>query len=177
MITLKQEELAREHRSTAGLDPSLQDPRALNLFQSPQPKTERMPRLYRETAAKPLMNESGIESNRFVTRIASRQENKLVLVNLSDVLWIQSKGNFACLHTRDGDFDCRTTMNDLFVRLDPNCFLRVHRSAIVNLNHVVEFDLPRYGNGSVNLTNGRHLPISRTGRMALRRTLLTRSYE
>lgn len=141
------------------------------------PRTERIPTLYREIVARSSMNDGGSENRRFLTRIAARLENKLVLLQMKDVFWIQSKGNFACLHAQTGDFDCRTTMNDLSMRLDPDCFLRVHRNAIVNLNHVLEFDLPRYGNGFVHLSNGASLPISRTGRMALRRNLLTRSYE
>lgn len=68
-------------------------------------------------------------------------------------------------------------MNDLYKRLDPDCFLRVHRNAIVNLNYVVEFVLPRYGNAFVYLQDGQALPISKTGRKALRRNLLSIPYK
>jgi DNA-binding LytR/AlgR family response regulator len=55
--------------------------------------------------------------------------------------------------------------------LDPNRFLRVHRNAIVNLDHVAEFHLPPAGNMFVKLSNGRSLPLSRGNRSILRRRL------
>jgi len=110
-------------------------------------------------------------------RIAVRLDERIVLVQMQDVFWIQSKGNLLCLHLEGSDYDCRMTMKDLHVKLDPDRFLRIHRNAIVNLDHVLEFDLPRSGNAFVRLRNGKVLPISRTGRLELRRSLLTRSYQ
>jgi DNA-binding LytR/AlgR family response regulator len=116
------------------------------------------------------------DRSRYLGRMAVRLDDKLVLVHLREVLWIQSKGNLLCLHLKDINYHCRIPMKDLCMNLDPDCFLRIHRNAIVNLNYVVEFDLPRYGNAFVRLRNGTALPISRTGRMTLRRSLLSRSY-
>lgn len=115
------------------------------------------------------------EERKFLARIGVRAGDKIVPVQLREVFWIQSKGNLLCIHLRDMDYDCRITMKELSLQLDPTRFLRVHRNAIVNLDHVVEFDLPRHGNAFVLLRNGKALPISRTGRMALRRSLLPRS--
>ena len=125
---------------------------------------------------RPVTDYREIPSSRHLERIAVRCGEKLVLVHLREVLWIQSKGNFLCLHLVGSDCDCRMTMKDLTGMLDSSCFLRIHRNAIVNLDYVVEFDLPRYGNAFVHLCNGKALPISRTGRAALRRTVLSRSY-
>lgn len=109
----------------------------------------------------------------FLGRIAIAVGDKIVLLFLSDVLWIQSKGDMVCLHERNADYDCRMPMTDIHKRLDPRTFLRVHRSAIVNLDHVAEFSLPKLGNAFAHLRNGQALPISRTGRSALRRHLLS----
>lgn len=117
-----------------------------------------------------------VDSPHYFVRVAVRLQNKLILVRLSDVFWIQSGGNFLRLHLRETYHDCRMTMKELLKHLDPDCFLRVHRNAIVNLDYVVEFDLPRYGNAFVQLRDGKMLAISRTGRMALRRRLRTHDY-
>ena len=116
------------------------------------------------------------ERSRFLDKMVVRLDDKLLLVHLREVVWIQSKGNLLCLHLLCADYDCRRTMKDLSMMLDPNCFLRVHRNAIVNLDYIVEFDFPRYGNAFVRLRNGKALPISRTGRVALKRNLFARSY-
>jgi len=116
------------------------------------------------------------ERSRFLGRMVVRLDEKILLVQLREVLWIQSKGNLLCLHLQNTDYDCRMTMKDLSRMLDPSYFLRVHRNAIVNLEYVTEFDLPRCGNASVRLHNGKALPISRAGRAALSRNLWSRSY-
>jgi DNA-binding LytR/AlgR family response regulator len=125
--------------------------------------------------AHPISLEMKADRVRFLSRITVKLRDKLVPVHLQDVLWIQSKGNLLCIHLQDAHYDCRMTMKEMSVNLDPACFLRVHRNAIVNLDHVVEFDLPRYGNAFVLLRNGKALPISRTGRAVLRRSLLPRT--
>lgn len=113
--------------------------------------------------------------SKFLGRLAVRVDDKLILVRLADVLWIQSRGNLLRLHVPEAGYDCRMTMKDLQMQLDPDRFLRVHRNAIVNLDYVVDFQLPRYGNAFVHLRNGKALPISRTGRLVLRQTLLARN--
>jgi DNA-binding LytR/AlgR family response regulator len=113
---------------------------------------------------------------KYLERMALRVEDKIVLVCVRDILWIQSHGNLLWLHLQAAKYEHRMTIKDICTRLDPDHFLRVHRNAIVNLDHVTEFDLPRCGNASVHLRNGKTLPISRTGRVVLRRSLLSQSH-
>ena len=137
---------------------------------------EVIPRQESQTSAALHQGENeGRERSRYLGRVVVRLGDKLLLVHLREVLWIQSKGNLVCLHLPSKDYDCRMTMKELSSVLDPNYFLRVHRNAIVNLEYVVEFDLPRNGNAFVRLSNGQALPISRTGRAALSRSLWSRS--
>jgi two-component system LytT family response regulator len=101
-----------------------------------------------------------------------RVGERVVLLPLQELIWIQSKGDWICLHSISGDYDCRMTMTELVARL-PDSFLRVHRNAIVNLLHVSEFILPPSGNAFAKLRNGKALPISRRGRSELRHYLLS----
>lgn len=113
---------------------------------------------------------------KFLTRMAVRTEHRIVLVSLHDVVWIQSHGNFVRLHLQSTTHIHRMTIQDLCSRLDPEHFLRIHRTAIVNLDHVVEFALPRHGSALVYLNNGLALPISRARRPELRRGLLSHAW-
>ena len=112
----------------------------------------------------------------FLSRMAVRIDDKVRLIHLRDVLWIQSNGNYIRLHLNEADYDYRVTMKDLSSRLDPRSFLQIHRNAIVNLDYVADFHLPRAGNASVQLKDGKALPVSRTGRMALRRKVLSSTF-
>ncbi len=111
----------------------------------------------------------------FLSRMPVKVGDKIVLLYTRDIVWIQSKGNWICLHSQTADYDHRMTMADLQTQLDPNVFLRVHRNAIVNMNHVLEFSLPRKGNAFVYLRNGKALPISRYRRSELRQYLRSSS--
>lgn len=108
---------------------------------------------------------------RFVERLAVEVNEKIVLVRVGDIHWIQSCGKHVRLHVGETSHLLRQSMRGLEVLLDPNRFLRVHRNAIVNLDHVAEFHLPLAGNMSVKLSNGRSLPLRRGNRSILRRRL------
>ncbi len=99
----------------------------------------------------------------FLRRMAVQVGDKVILLFVRDILWIQSKGDLIRLHGKNGDYDCRMTMADLQKKIDPRTFLRLHRNAIVNLDHAVEFTLPRSGNAFVHLSNGRHCPSVAAG--------------
>jgi DNA-binding LytR/AlgR family response regulator len=118
----------------------------------------------------------GIARTNYLNRMTVRAGDRIVLVPVRDVLWIQSHGNLLQLHLHNASYEHRMTIKDLYKRLDPEHFLRIHRNALVNLDHVVDFDLPRQGNAFVHLRNGKALPISKTMRLVLRRGLLSQSY-
>jgi two-component system, LytTR family, response regulator len=110
-------------------------------------------------------------SLQFLQRLAVEVNEKILLVRVNDIHWIQSCGKQVRLHVGETSHLLRRSMCSLEALLDPNRFLRVHRNAIVNLDHVAEFYLPRAGNMFVRLSNGRSLPLRRGNRSILRRRL------
>lgn len=113
---------------------------------------------------------------KYLNRMTVKAGDKIVLLPVRDIVWIQSHGNLLQLHLNAASYEHRMTIKDMYRRLDPEHFLRIHRNALVNLDHVVDFDLPRHGNAFVHLRNGKALPISRAVRLVLRRGLLSQSY-
>ena len=113
---------------------------------------------------------------KYLSRMSVKAGDRIVLIPLRDVVWMQSHGNRLRLHLQNASYEHRMTIKDMCSRLDPEHFLRVHRTAIVNLEHVVEFQLPRSGKALVHLSNGEVLPVSRPARTALKRGLLSQAY-
>ncbi len=111
------------------------------------------------------------ERPHFLKRVAAESGETIVLINVSDILWLQSFGNHIRLHVRGANHLVRQTLKNFQTMLNPNHFLRVHRNAIVNLDHVHEFFLPPEGNMYVKLDNGTCLPLRRANRALLRKTL------
>ena len=122
-------------------------------------------------AAQELNQESPAGKRRFLQRLAAESEGSIVLLNVQDVLWLQSFGNHIRVHSGNSTHLVRCTMKNIQAILDPGHFLRVHRNVIVNLDHVVEFFLPATGNMFVKLDNGACLPLRRAARASLRRLL------
>ena len=75
---------------------------------------------------------------RQLRKIPTIKQNRVMLVDVHSVSFIRSEGHYTWVHTAQGGQFCNITIGDLESRLDPNQFLRVHRSYIVNLVQVDE---------------------------------------
>lgn len=75
---------------------------------------------------------------RQLRKIPTIKQNRVMLVDVSGVSFIRSEGHYTWVHTAQGGQFCNITIGDLESRLDPQLFLRVHRSYIVNLAQVDE---------------------------------------
>ncbi len=75
---------------------------------------------------------------RMLRKIPTIKQNRVLLVDVPSVSFIRSEGHYTWVHTGQGSQFCNLNIGDLEGRLDPQLFLRVHRSYIVNLSHVDE---------------------------------------
>lgn len=90
------------------------------------------------------------------------------LVAAADIEWAQAAGNYVNLHVRGHDYPLRSTMNGIESRLDHGRFVRIHRSYIVNLDHIGSIEPLDAGDARVHLRDGSALPCSRRYRESLR---------
>ena len=84
-------------------------------------------------------------------------------VNVDEIQWIEAADYYCCLHVGAKNFMLRETIKQLAETLDPEKFVRIHRSIIVNVNRVQEIFREGRSEGSVSLTNGQRLKMSRAG--------------
>jgi two-component system LytT family response regulator len=91
------------------------------------------------------------------------------VVRADEVSWAGSASNYVELHVRGRAYLVRITMNQLEERLDPGSFIRIHRSAIVNLASIDAIDHTVHGEFSVRLKDGTMLPLGRRYRHRLLR--------
>ncbi|MFW6079788.1 MAG: LytR/AlgR family response regulator transcription factor, partial [Gemmatimonadota bacterium] len=71
-------------------------------------------------------------------RLVVRSRGRIRLVDPDEIDWIESDRNYVRLHTGDRTHLLRHTLGGLAERLDPERFVRIHRSTLVNLDRVVE---------------------------------------
>lgn len=103
-------------------------------------------------------------------RFEVRAGTRVLLVPVADVDWIEGAGYYSMLHAGSDTHLLRETMQALEQRLDPSRFLRVHRSAIIQLPRVREL---RDAASEVVLQSGVVVPVSRSRRAALSAALGT----
>jgi two-component system, LytTR family, response regulator len=87
--------------------------------------------------------------------------------DLNEIEWIEAADYYSCLHVSGKQLMLREPIKDLAETLDPAKFVRVHRSAIVNIGYVSEILREGRNEGWVLLTDGRRLKMSKTGWQAL----------
>jgi two-component system, LytTR family, response regulator len=88
-------------------------------------------------------------------------------VDVGDIEWVEAADYYSCLHVGTKNLMLRETIKQLADTLDPRTFVRVHRSAIVNLGHVREVLREGRNEGWVLLSSGQRLKMSKTGWQAL----------
>jgi two-component system LytT family response regulator len=91
-----------------------------------------------------------------------------------EIRWIGAEENYVRICTGAETHLLRETMTGVEQKLDPKKFLRVHRSAIVNLQYVKEFRTEAQGDFIVQLVNGQKVAMSRSYHSRIDR-LLARS--
>jgi len=111
------------------------------------------------------------EQQNYLTRLMIKVSGRVVLLKVNEIDFIEADGNYAKLHVGRKAHLLREKMHDLEGRLDPERFVRIHRSVIVNLDRIKEMHPHFNGDYIVVLEDGRQLRLSRTRRDHLERLI------
>jgi two-component system LytT family response regulator len=106
------------------------------------------------------------------TRVAVPSAHRLVMLDWVDVDWIEAADNYVKLHVGRTEYLLRRTLTSLEQQLDATQFVRVHRSAIVQVDRIVELRPESHGDSTLRLRGGHSLTLSRTFRERVERLLL-----
>ena len=85
----------------------------------------------------------------------------------SQIVWIEAARSYVHFNLRNRQLLHRISLRELEERLDPADFLRIHRSAIVNVHHIERTHADRHGTHSVELANGEMVRVGRKYRLQL----------
>ncbi len=107
------------------------------------------------------------EQQKYLTRLMIKSSNRMMLLKVDEIDFIEADGNYAKLHAARKTHLLREKMNDLEGRLDPAKFVRIHRSVIVNIERIKEMHPHFNGDYLVVLDDGRQLRLSRSRREQL----------
>ena len=104
-------------------------------------------------------------------RLVVKSGGRVFFLRTEEIDWIEAAGNYVRLHLGEESHLVQGTMSRLEGRLDPKLFLRVHRSAIVNITRIKELHPLFHGEYLIKLANGGELTSGRGYRDNLQRLL------
>jgi two-component system, LytTR family, response regulator len=107
----------------------------------------------------------------YLTRITVRTAHRMLVVRVADIDWIEAADYCAKLHVGAAAHVVRVSLGALERLLDPATFVRVHRSAIVNLEKLKEIVSDSSGDGIVVLGDGTKVRLARSRRATVDRLL------
>lgn len=104
-------------------------------------------------------------------RLVVKSAGSTRFIRVVDIDWIEAAGVYVTLHVAGKELLYRTALNELAERLDARRFVRVHRSAVVNIESIVRLEPISHGEFDVLLKDGSRTRVSRTFRAQLENRL------
>lgn len=112
-------------------------------------------------------NRSSYDSHIFV-----QKSEKLLNLPVDEIVYLEASGDYTILTTKNDQFVSSSGIGKLEEILNPETFIRVHRSTIINLNSLKEIEKHFNGGMVVKMTNGKSFPVSRTYAKLIRKKVV-----
>ncbi len=97
----------------------------------------------------------------YLDRLIIKSKGRVSFLKTDEIDWIEAQGKYVMIHAGQESHLIRDAMNNLESELDPKKFVRIHKSAIVNIDQIKELQPLFHGDFRVILRNSTELTISR----------------
>ncbi len=104
-------------------------------------------------------------------RLVIKAKGRVIFLDLEEIDWVEAAANYVRLNVGKESYLLRETISRTSERLDPNQFIRIHRSTIVNVRKIKELIPVNSGEYIVVLKNGKELSCSRGYRAFLQKVI------
>ena len=101
------------------------------------------------------------EERKYPERLIVKSSGRVFFVRTEEIDWVEASGNYVKIHTKNDAHLLRESMKNMEGRLDPKTFVRIHRSAIVNIDRIKELEPWFHGEYIVIMRDGTRLTASR----------------
>ncbi|MCY7408946.1 MAG: response regulator [Chitinophagales bacterium] len=104
-------------------------------------------------------------------RIVVKSGNKIKIISLPEVIYFEAADDYVNVVTAEGSFLKNKTMNFFEHSLDPLQFVRIHRSYILNVQHITRIEVYEKENYVAILKSGKQIPVSKSGYARMKEVL------
>ena len=110
-----------------------------------------------------LLEERGLKENsNYPSRLFVQKSEKLVNLPVQNIVHLEASKDYTIISSKDAQYVSSNGISKLEARLDPDIFIRSHRSTIINLEHLKEIERQPNGGLSAVMDNGKSFPVSRS---------------
>ncbi len=106
------------------------------------------------------------------THIFVQKSEKLLNLPVEEIVYLEASGDYTILSTKTDQFVSSSGIGKLEEILNPEIFIRVHRSTIININNLKEIEKHFNGGMVVKMLNGKSFPVSRTYAKLIRKKVV-----
>jgi two-component system LytT family response regulator len=96
--------------------------------------------------------------------VSVNKNDKITLFKIEEIRWIEAQGNYALLNLGSLNHLLREKMDSMQKKLNPAKFVRIHRSAIINVDFIKEIQVWGRGEQKILMPNGQIFSVSKTYR-------------
>jgi two-component system, LytTR family, response regulator len=96
-----------------------------------------------------------------LNRLVVKTDGRIIFLKIGEIDWMEAAGNYIKLHVGSESYLVRATMNNIEKQLDPEKFLRIHRSSIINIERIKELRPWFNGDYKVVLNGNEQLVLSK----------------
>lgn len=111
---------------------------------------------------------SGEKEERYLDKILIKESKRFFFIDVQDVFWLEASGDYVTVHTEHKKHLINETLSNISEKLNPDQFVRVHRSSVVNTKHILHFEPHFNGEFFIKMKNNDVLKLSRTHRDKLK---------
>jgi len=111
------------------------------------------------------------DSKEYIDRVVIKDGPKISIVETESIRWIEAQDDYVMIYAGEGKFLKQKTMKYFEDHLDPDDFLRIHRSYIVKIKEIKQIELLEKESYQVKLREGKSLPVSKSGYSKLKDVL------
>jgi two-component system LytT family response regulator len=112
------------------------------------------------------------EGRNFETHIFVQKSEKLYNLPVEDIVYLEASGDYTIITTKTDQFVSSSGIGKLEEIMDPDTFIRVHRSTIININSLKEIERHFNGGMVVKMQSGKSFPVSRTYARLIRKKVV-----
>ncbi|TAE88238.1 MAG: response regulator [Bacteroidetes bacterium] len=105
------------------------------------------------------------------SRIVVKTHNQIRIIPIHEIIYLEAYDDYVKIHTGDGLFVKKRTMSSFEQGLNPQEFVRVHRSFMIKLDQITRIEQPEKDSHVALLKNGSRVPLSKTGYAKLKVSL------